>query len=133
MYFAAEFFMAANRSKKRVIILGSDPELADSIRVYLEDAYKVYVVNDPSRIMRYISNFKVNLLLTDLDTSLPDIKRHLQEARDVNPNLKIMVMYMFIDEDNQLARSILDDVDDYIFKPFNVDVLRHKLDRLVKH
>ncbi len=126
--------MAAGKPhKKRVIILEPDPDLADSIRVYLEDSYQVYVVQDPAQIMQYMANFKINLLVTDLDISHPDIKRHLNEARVFNPNLKILVMYMFIDEDNILAKSILNDVDDYIFKPFNADVLRHKLDRLVKH
>jgi DNA-binding response OmpR family regulator len=126
--------MAAGKPhRKRVIILEPDPDLADSIRVYLEDSYQVYVVQDPAQIMQYMANFKINLLVTDLDISHPDIQRHLNEARVFNPNLKILVMYMFIDEDNILAKSILNDVDDYIFKPFNADVLRHKLDRLVKH
>jgi len=123
----------ADRYKKRVIILENDHDLADSIRVYLEDSYQVYIVQDPAHIMRYISDFNINLLVTDLDTSHPDIQRHLNEAKVFNPNLKILVMYMFIDDDNLPAKSILNDVDDYIFKPFNADVLRHKLDRLVKH
>lgn len=126
--------MAADeRYEKRVIILENDSDLADSIRVFLEDSYQVFVVQDPAHIMGYLSKFNINLLVTDLDTSHPDIQKHLNEAKNFNPNLKILVMYMFIDEDNKLARSILNDVDDYIFKPFNADILKLKLDRLVKH
>jgi DNA-binding response OmpR family regulator len=124
---------AKRRLKKRIIILENDPDLADSIRVYLEDTYKVYIVQDPAHLLRYISDYKINALVTDLDTTHPDIHQHITKAKDINPNLKILVMYMFIDEDNRLAREILNEVDDYIFKPFDANVLKHKLDRLIQH
>ena len=134
IYFAVSLFMAAKkRMKKRIIILENDADLADSIRVYLEDTYKVYVVQDPAHLMRYISDYKINVLVTDLDTTHPDFHQHITKAKDLYPNLKILVMYMFIDDDNNLARAILNDVDDYIFKPFDADVLKHKLDRLIRH
>ncbi len=126
--------MAARQQyRQSIIILEKDPDLANSIRVYLEDSYEVYVVQDPAHLMRYISNYHINVLITDLDATHPDIQKHLAEAKVFNPELKILVMYMFIDEDNLPARSILNEVDDYIYKPFNADLLRHKLDRLIHH
>jgi len=126
--------MAAKQQyRQSIVILEKDPDLADSIRVYLEDSYEVYIVQDPAHLMRYISNYNINVLVTDLDATHSDIQRHLAEAKVFNPELKILVMYMFIDEDNLPARSILNEVDDYIYKPFNADVLRHKLDRLIHH
>ncbi len=72
---------AKERYKKSVIILENDPDLADSIRVFLEDSYKVYIVQDPAHLMRYISNYKINVLVTDLDTTHSDIQRHLNEVK----------------------------------------------------
>ena len=124
---------AKQKYRQAIVILEKDPDLAHSIRVYLEDSYEVYIVQDPAHLMRYISNYNINVLVTDLDATHSDIQRHLAEAKVFNPELKILVMYMFIDEDNLPARSILNEVDDYIYKPFNADVLRHKLDRLIHH
>ena len=38
---------------------------------------------------------------------------------------------MFLDEDEHRDHSILKEADDYIFKPFDADVFRYKIDRLL--
>ena len=119
-------------AKKRisVLILEEDGDLADSIRLYLEDSYRVYTVRDPEQLPGYISRYKINILITDIDISYPDIQSKLKKIKSDNPEVKILVMYMFFDEDEKKDNSLLNEVDDYIFKPFNVNVLKHKIDRL---
>ena len=118
-------------SAKTVLILEDDRDLADSIRVFLEDNYPVYIIDDPGKLESYISKYQIKLLVTDLDMSVPDLKHDLHSLKSSNPGIKIMLIYMFLDEDRKKMHSILEDADDYIFKPFDADVFRLKVDRLL--
>lgn len=114
-----------------VLILESDKDLADSIRVFLEDVYAVYIIDDPSKIKSYITKYKIKLIVTDLDMPYPNLRNNLQLVRSSNPGIKIILMYMFLDEDEKRDSSILKEADDHIFKPFDADVFRYKVDRLL--
>ena len=121
----------ADNSATSVLILENDKDLADSIRVFLEDVYSVYIIDDPSKIMTYIDKYRIKLLVTDLDTPHPNLINRLHSLRTSNPSVKIILMYMFLDEDGKKDSSILKEADDYIFKPFDADVFRYKVDRLL--
>ena len=118
-------------STNGVLILENDKDLADSIRIFLEDVYSVYIIDDPSKIKAYISKYGIKLLVTDLDLPHPNLRNKLQSIKTSNPGIKIILMYMFLDEDGQRDSSILKEADDYIFKPFDADVFRYKVDRLL--
>jgi len=121
----------ADNSATSVLILENDKDLADSIRVFLEDVYSVYIIDDPSKIMAYIDKYGIKLLVTDLDTPYPNLISRLHSLKTSNPSVKIILMYMFLDEDGKKDSSILKEADDYIFKPFDADVFRYKVDRLL--
>ncbi len=121
----------ADASTNGVLILEDDKDLADSIRVFLEDVYSVYIIDDPSKIKTYITKYGIKLLVTDLDMPHPNLRNKLQSVKSSNPGIKIFLMYMFLDEDGQKDSSILKEADDYIFKPFDADVFRYKVDRLL--
>lgn len=121
----------ADVSTNGVLILEDDKDLADSIRVFLEDVYSVYIIDDPSEIKTYITKYEIKLLITDLDMPHPNLRNKLQSVKSSNPGIKIILMYMFLDEDGQKDSSILKEADDYIFKPFDADVFRYKVDRLL--
>jgi DNA-binding NtrC family response regulator len=116
---------------KAVLIIENDSDLANSIRLYLEDTYNVYVTKYPCQIAKYIVNHKVKLILTDIDVSSPDLHNQLARIKTSNPEIKIILMYMFLDEDEVQEQLIFNKADDYIFKPFDADVLRHKLEKLL--
>jgi len=121
----------AKVSTSGVLILEDDKDLADSIRLFLEDVYSVYIIDDPSKIKTYIAKYGIKLLVTDLDMPHPNLRNKLQSVKTSNPGIKIILMYMFLDEDGQRDASILKEADDYIFKPFDADVFRYKVDRLL--
>jgi len=121
----------ADVSTASVLILENDKDLAESIRVFLEDVYSVYIIDDPSMIKTYINKYGIKLLVTDLDTPHKNLKNKLQSLRSSYPRVKIILMYMFLDEDGMKDSSILKEADDYIFKPFDADVFRYKVDQLL--
>ncbi len=120
-----------NKSANAVLILENDRDLADSIRLFLEDVYPVYIIDDPSKLRTYITKYRIKLLVTDLDMAYQNLQHNLQVIKSSNPGVKIILMYMFLDEDGQKNHSILNEADDYIFKPFDADVFRYKVDRLL--
>lgn len=114
-----------------VLILENDKDLADCIRLYLEDSYHVYTIQDPTQLPKYISKYKIDIVITDLDSPYPDLSEHLKNIKIINPHIKIIVIYMFLDDDEQREKFILKEADDYLFKPFDADVLKFKLKKLL--
>jgi DNA-binding response OmpR family regulator len=119
------------KSSLSVLILENDSDLADCIRLYLEDSYQVYVTQDAANLEGYVSKYKINLIITDLDSPYPNLREQLKNIKRENPQVKIIVIYMFLDDEEQKERSILKEADDYIFKPFDADVLKFKLNKLI--
>jgi DNA-binding NtrC family response regulator len=121
----------SSKINKAVLIIENDPDLAHSIRLYLEDTYKVYVAKDSAQVADFIRRHKIGLILTDIDVSSPDLHNQLSKIKVSNPDIKIILMYMFLDEDEIQEQLIFNKADDYIFKPFDADVLRNKLEKLL--
>jgi DNA-binding NtrC family response regulator len=113
-----------------ILIIANDKDLADSIKLYLEDTYRVYITKDPARIYRYISRYHVKLILTDIDVASPELQKRLLNLKASNPDVKLILMYMFLDEDGTQDQPFFKNADDYIFKPFDADILKSKMDKL---
>ena len=82
----------AKVSTSGVLILEDDKDLADSIRLFLEDVYSVYIIDDPSKIKTYITKYGIKLLVTDLDMPHPNLRNKLQSVKTSNPGIKIILM-----------------------------------------
>ena len=132
MYFATVGLMKKmDKATKAVLIIENDRDLAESIRLYLEDSYRVYITKDPSKVHDFITRHKVQLVLTDIDIPSSALQEQLSCIKSANPDIKIIVMYMFLDEEELMEQLLFQTADDYIFKPFDADVLKQKLDRLL--
>jgi DNA-binding NtrC family response regulator len=120
-----------SKTRKAVLILEKDLDLADSIRMFLEDVYPVYILDDPSKLRSHINRYGIKLIVTDLDMATKDFHKKILNIRSAHPAVKIILMYMFLDEDEVKNHAILKEADDFIFKPFDANVFRHKVDRLL--
>ncbi len=117
--------------KPSLLVLAVDPDLAEGIRIYLEDVYQVYILAEPADLNTHLRRYHVDLLLTDIDTTGINQLQQLQLIKSVFPDLKIIVMYMFLDEEERREKSVLNTADDFISKPFSASVLKYKLDQLL--
>jgi DNA-binding response OmpR family regulator len=122
--------MKIARSAPCILLLENDVDLADSICAFLEDSYRVYVIQDPSELSSYVSRYHINLIISDVDAHHPNLEKILRRIKTDDPQIKVLLMYLFMDEDEVSDKSIFQDADDIILKPFDVDVLRNKLDKL---
>jgi DNA-binding response OmpR family regulator len=125
--------MNAESAKKPVILLLiSDKDLAESIRIYLEDAYKVYMTANQTECLDLLAAHPIDLLLVDLDMSELEKAKWLDILPSDFPRLKILGMYMFLDEDDRSEINITKIAHDYIFKPFSASVMKYKIDALLQ-
>jgi DNA-binding response OmpR family regulator len=124
--------MKTSQSVPCIILLENDIDLADSICAFLEETYRVFVIQDPAELPSYITRYQINLIISDVDTHHPNLEKILKRIKTTDPRIKVLLMYLFIDEDEVSDKSIFKDADDIILKPFDVDVLRNKLDKLYR-
>ena len=101
--------------QKTVLILEKDNDLAKSIRLYLEDFYKIYIINQPKQLKEFTSLNLVDLIVISLDYNHSDLKGHLHNIKILNPGIKIFITYFYLDDDIQTEKSILNNADDFIF------------------
>lgn len=120
----------AAEPKKSVIILESDQDLADSIRMYLEDSYLVKIVKNPVVLLREIKNTRYDFLISEVDFPRGHFIKLLKYLRGNQPALKIILMYTLFDGAHTHEKFMLQAADDFIFKPFDVNALKYKLDKL---
>jgi response regulator RpfG family c-di-GMP phosphodiesterase len=134
IYFVIVNSMSAkHKNKPAILLLARDSDLAESIRIYLEDSYRVYYLSDIDGLDTCLRKYKIDILLTDLDKSSPGLLKELESVKSEYRRLRIMVMCMFLDDDEGKEQLLLKEADDHIFKPFNASVLKYKLDKLNTH
>ena len=117
--------------KQKILLFDNDNELANNIKLYLEDIYSVRIVISTEGLISEINNNSYDFLIFEVNSFDTHFNKIINKIRLIVPNTKIILMCTFFDTDINTERFILSKVDDYIFKPFNVNLLKHKLTKLL--
>ncbi len=113
--------------KQKILLFDNDNELANNIKLYLEDIYSVRIVISTEGLISEINNNSYDFLIFEVNSFDIHFNKIINKIRLIVPNTKIILMCTFFDTDINTERFILSKVDDYIFKPFNVNLLKQKL------
>ncbi|MCK5032378.1 MAG: response regulator [Calditrichia bacterium] len=113
--------------KQKILLFDNDNELANNIKLYLEDIYSVRIVISTEGLISEINNNSYDFLIFEVNSFDTHFNKIINKIRLIVPNTKIILMCTFFDTDINTERFILSKVDDYIFKPFNVNLLKQKL------
>ena len=113
--------------KQKILLFDNDNELANNIKLYLEDIYSVRIVISTEGLISEINNNSYDFLIFEVNSFDTHFNKIINKIRLIAPNTKIILMCTFFDTDINTERFILSKVDDYIFKPFNVNLLKQKL------
>lgn len=114
-----------------IVIIEDDPELGSLIRGFLLNAgYSAHIAGSGERGLKYISENAADLVL--LDVMLPGMNgfetcAELRKVRDI----PILMMSAVTDEQSKL-KGYGSGADDYIDKPFSVNILLAKIKALLK-
>ena len=115
------------KTNKRILILDDEPIVGERLKVSLENAG--YVVEALSSSVEAISRLKeahFDILVTDLKMSGPDGMEVLRIARQVDPDIKAVVITGFATKDTaEEARQ--SGAVGFIAKPFKMSQLKELL------
>ena len=122
--------LRAKNKKRKILLFDNDKELADNIKLYLEDLYAVNIVTSIDNLAPELFKQSYDFLIFEATSTDIHYNIIINKIRLIVPDTKIVLMCTFFDTDNNTERLILGNVDDYIFKPFDVNLLRKKLIKL---
>ncbi|GEM_PF-6845713 len=116
---------------KNILVIDPDKEFSENVRLFMEQDYHVDIRQNIEYIDHTIILRRINLVVIDAEYVTRDLVPVLNTIRRHHPGLKIIIMYTYLPEDKILEKDLIDLSDDVIAKPFNVDLLKDKVDHLL--
>ena len=115
----------------KLLIVDDEPGIVEEVKSFFEEeGHKVYIADTGEDGIRLIRKLKPDILLIDM--KLPDISglRVLMSAKEMSPKSKTIVITGYVDQ------SLIDEAeklgrDSFLQKPFNLEVLKNEVDRLL--
>ncbi len=115
-----------------LVIVDDEPGIVEEVKDFFEEeGHRVFTADSGEDGIRLIGQVKPDLLM--LDVKLPDISglRVLEATKKVSPKTKIIVITGYVDQ-NLIDEAEKIGRDAFLQKPFNFEVLKEEVDRLLK-
>ncbi len=118
--------------KKKLLIVEDEKHIAIGLVANFELlGYEVHLVEDGSKVLEAYREFKPDIMILDL--MLPGLSGFevLAQIRKTETNLPILVLSAKNSEKSRI-RSLVEGSDDFLAKPFSLDELILRVERLLK-
>lgn len=116
--------------KKTILVVEDEEKLRDLIVSYLEESYNVFEAQDGEEALQIFEEEHIDLVISDIMMPNMDGWELLKKIRDES-NVPYILLTALDDEVSQLKGYDLT-VDDYITKPFSLNVLTRKVDAIFR-
>lgn len=116
-------------ARKHILVVDDDPYLLKTLRIYLQDDYKVSVVNSGKIALEFLEKFRPDLIL--LDYMMPNVNGAavLRMIRDREGTRDIPVFFLTGKTDDETVRECMSyHPAGYIVKPIAKNALLQKLE-----
>lgn len=115
----------------RVMIVEDDEVIAKTVKKHLEQwQYDVHIVSDLSNVMGEFAEYSPNIVLMDIKLPFYNGYHWCSEIRKVS---KLPIMFLSSASDNMnIVMAMNMGGDDFIAKPFDLDVLTVKIQALIR-
>jgi two-component system KDP operon response regulator KdpE len=119
--------------KTRVLVVDDDPIIQQLVGVSLrQEGYEVLTVSSGKATLQLLSENKEAPNLIILDIKMPEMDG-IEVCRYIRTFSKVpIIMLTALKQDEDMVRSITGGADDYITKPFSVDVLLARVQALLR-
>ena len=115
----------------KILIVEDDKKLRDELKIFLErHRYEVFLLEKFDNSIKDILEYKADLILLDINLPNVDGEYICREVRKVS-NVPIIMVTSRDSELDELL-SINSGADQYITKPYNIQILLAKIERLLK-
>ncbi len=119
-------------SKKNILVIDPDEDFSRNVRLFLEDNYRVIARQELEYIDYTIRLHRIDLLLIEAEYAGSDALSLINHLKASHRNLKIIIMYTYFSADKVTEKNLADCTDDMITKPFDVGLLKEKVDKLLQ-
>lgn len=130
---SAESMNDNQAKRKTVLVVDDSPDMTEMLKDSLDSIYEVLTASDGVKALRKAIEVKPDIILTDL--MMPNMNGiELCRALKENPetvNIPVIILTAKHDLGVKLE-GLTVGADDYITKPFNLDVLRLRMRRLIE-
>lgn len=113
--------MEDGRKKSTILIYTGDQDLAKSLTLLLQDQYRVQSTSLLTKATDVVEQHKVDLFIADLGLFLEVGLKALEQMREKNPEIPIIVFSPYQLTNSKIEREIHNRVDFYFHVPVNVE------------
>ena len=116
----------------RILVVDDEESIRDLLRLVLtREGYSVVTANGGEEAIEYLEAQRFDLVITDLVMPRVNGVEVLRAARRIDPNYPVMVItgYPSVETVTELVRL---GAGDYLTKPFNIDVVRMTVAKLLE-
>ncbi|MEJ2052962.1 MAG: response regulator [Calditrichaceae bacterium] len=114
----------------KVLVIDPDEDFSRDVRLFLEDTYYVDTRQTIDQLDYIILLNKIDLIVMAVDYPDKNLISLLEQIRKNHKKLKIVIMYTYFSSGQDFEKSLVNYADDIITKPFDVALLKNKLDSL---
>jgi len=116
-------------TKGRLLIVDDEPDMLENCtRILGKAGYECLTVSDSLKAMPLLEAERPDVLLTDLKMPGVDGLRLLRQARQVDPQMPVIILTAFATIESAVE-AMKEGAFDYVSKPFSVDQLKLAVDR----
>ncbi|AFZ34487.1 two component transcriptional regulator, winged helix family [Stanieria cyanosphaera PCC 7437] len=117
-------------NKKKILVVDDDPALVKLIcRFFNYNNYLTEYAEDGKQARQIFRKFKPDLVI--LDINLPD-ETGLNLCQEIRKTDAIIIMLSSMQDTNYILEAFERGADDYIIKPFNLQILKAKIEALLR-
>ena len=130
MYLLANKYQAMDKAKKKILVVDDDPALQNLVcRFFSYNDYVTESAFDAKEARHLLIKFKPDLVI--LDVNLPD-DTGLNLCREISKTNALVVMLSSMTDTNYILEAFDKGADDYMTKPFNLQILKAKIEALLR-
>ena len=115
----------------QILVVEDNEHICNTVRAYLEEAgYKVETCANGHKALEMFHDKPFHLVILDIMLPGMDGLSLLKEFKKLN-NTPILIMTALSDDGNQI-KAFANEADDYVTKPFNIQILRMRAESLLR-
>ncbi|APF18829.1 hypothetical protein Calab_3198 [Caldithrix abyssi DSM 13497] len=118
--------------RNNLLVIDPDHEFCKNVGMYLEDSFNVYIRDNVEYLDYTIILNRIDLVIVNVDNADENLLKELFNLKQQHQNVKIILMYTFIPDKPEIRRQLKKIADALITKPFDVELLKIKIECLLK-
>ncbi len=130
MYLLENNYESLETVKKKILVVDDDPALQNLIcRFFSYNNYITESASDVKTARKILRQLQPDLVI--LDINLPD-ETGLNLCQEIRKTNALILMLSSMTETNYILEAYAKGADDYIIKPFNLQILKAKIEALLR-